>query len=192
MAFELISRPFVRPRPTIVDYLQGEVKPRMLWKPSGVVMHNTGAPKLSQWPGKDTRGQPITVETRLRNLYHYYANQLGWKAGPHFFVDRDFIWAFSVPWKPGTHSPSWNKTHFGVELVGDYDTEIMPSELRNNALALFVGLYKLMGIQPTDTNFRYHKEDPRTSHKRCPGANVGPKSSWLRDVASGLQAAQIS
>src|SRR5438477_12996187 len=58
------------------------------WRPQFIVLHNTSAPKLSQWhshPG----------EERMRNLEAYYRDEQGWSAGPHLFVADDLIWAFT-------------------------------------------------------------------------------------------------
>src|SRR5215831_4247554 len=45
------------------------------WRPQFVVVHNTAAPKLSQW--HSTPG-----EQRMKNLEGYYKNQQKWSAGP--------------------------------------------------------------------------------------------------------------
>jgi hypothetical protein len=62
--------------------------------------------------------------------------------------------------------------------VGEYDTEKLPDSLRDNAVHAMACLYAMLGHEPNAANFRFHGEDPRTSHKHCPGADVHPKSWW--------------
>jgi N-acetylmuramoyl-L-alanine amidase len=85
------------------------------WRPHFVVLHNTSAPRLSQWhshPG----------EERMHNLEAYYRGK-GWSAGPHLFIADDLIWAFTPLTTSGAHSPSWNGVSWGIEMVGEYDAE---------------------------------------------------------------------
>lgn len=167
---------------TIDEYFQNVVLPRMKWKPKGIVLHNTEYPTLREWPGlSDNR--PITVSQRLDLMNHYYAQVKGWPSGPHAIVDATRIWIFSPPWKPGSGSPSWNDTHFHVELVGDYSREIMPDAVRDGGMAVCAAMYNIMDVWPSVKNFRFHKEDPRTRHKRCPGVNVGNKDLWVKMIA---------
>jgi uncharacterized protein (TIGR02594 family) len=98
------------------------------------------------------------------------------------FISPDGIHLFSPLWRPGRHSPTWNKSHFGVELIGNYDVEMLPSKLRTSTIAALAALYQLMGIKANESNFRYHKEDPATSHKNCPGVNIGSKADWIREA----------
>lgn len=169
---------------TVRDYFLQVVKPKMLWHPVGVVLHNTEAPNLKNWPGftPPPERKPITVAQRLRNLNHFYANVMGWPSGPHCFVAPDKIWIFYPPWKRGTGSPSWNRSHFQVELVGDFAKELMPKGTKDGGVAICAAMYEVMGIKPSLLNFKFHKDDPKTSHKRCPGVNVGSKDQWIKDI----------
>ncbi len=133
------------------------------WRPNGVVIHNTGAPTLKQWP-------VVSGEVRMRNLVHYFAEQRGWSSGPHAFVAPDVVWPFTPFNTPGTHSPSWNGTKIGIEMVGDFERE-SPTEgdgLRvvNNTVALVGMLSVKLGLNPD--SLLIHKDDPRTTHD-CPG-----------------------
>ena len=132
------------------------------WRPQFVVLHNTGVPTLAAWhdyPGK----------TRMKGLESYYQG-MGWSAGPHLFVADDLIWVFSPLTKPGVHSPSWNAVSWGVEMVGDYDMEPFSSKVRDNAVDALATLHSVMGLQTS--SLRFHREDPKTTHKGCPGKNV--------------------
>jgi hypothetical protein len=88
------------------------------WKPSGMVLHNTASPTLEQWWQGGT-----TPEQRMGNLRDYYEDDMGWPAGPHAFIDGVSIWVFMDFNVKGVHSPSWNGTRLGIEMVGDYDAE---------------------------------------------------------------------
>ena len=146
------------------------------WVPKFVVVHNTSAPTLKQWHG------PTPPEKRMLNLENYYKNEKGWKAGPHLFVADDFIWVFTPLTVPGVHSPSWNSTSIGMEIVGEYDYEDF-ALVRGNVVSALVTLHRRLGIDP-DT-LRFHKEDPATTHKRCPGKNI-VKAPLVTAVKAGL------
>lgn len=133
------------------------------WRPSMIVLHNTGAPKMSEWhrtPGVE----------RMRNLTHYYRDQQRWSAGPHLFVADDLIWLFTPLVVPGVHSPSWNHVSWGVEMVGDYNTEKLLPATEHNVVTALGSLCRLGGLIPS--NIHLHKEDPRTTHRDCPGKNI--------------------
>jgi hypothetical protein len=133
------------------------------WRPQFAVVHNTSAPRLSQWhshPG----------EVRMRNLESYYRDDQRWSAGPHLFVADDLIWVFTPLTTSGTHSPSWNGVAWGVELVGEYDEEPFNPAVRENAVDALAALYACRGLDPE--TIRFHKEDPGTTHTNCPGKNV--------------------
>jgi peptidoglycan hydrolase-like protein with peptidoglycan-binding domain len=133
------------------------------WRPQFAVVHNTSAPRLSQWhshPG----------EVRMRNLESYYRNEQHWSAGPHLFVADDLIWVFTPLTTSGVHSPSWNGVAWGIELVGEYDEEPFNPAVRENAVDALAALYACRGLAPA--TIRFHKEDPGTTHTDCPGRNV--------------------
>jgi N-acetylmuramoyl-L-alanine amidase len=133
------------------------------WKPEFVVLHNTGVPKLSEW-------HKTSGATRMKNLEHYYRDTMKWSGGPHLFVADDYIWAFTHLNVPGTHSPSWNRVAWGVEMVGDYDSEALNSHVRANTIRALAALHLKAGLDPG--TLRLHKEDPQTTHKHCPGKHV--------------------
>lgn len=177
---EIIKKGFTKEEFTA--YLEKEVKAKMkAWKPIGVTLHNTWAPTLANWPGV-VKGKKISVEQRLENTKAGYVAK-GWRAGPHLFVDPDKIWAFTPLWERGLHSPSYNSTHWGLELAGNFDVEQLPDSQRENALHAIRELYRvILGYKASATTFRFHGEDPRTTHKACPGKNVGTKERWLADI----------
>jgi len=136
------------------------------WRPSFIVLHNTGVPSLAQRPNG------LTIE-HIHSLVSYYRDSQKWKAGPHLFVDDKQIWVFTPLTLSGTHSPSWNKLALGVEMLGDFSKELFTegrgAKVRDNAVAAIASLSAVLGIDPT--TMKLHKEDPKTTHD-CPGKNV--------------------
>jgi hypothetical protein len=136
------------------------------WRPSFVVVHNTGVPSLRQRPKGLTKAH-------INNLETYYRDTCGWSAGPHLFVDDVQIWVFTPLTVSGVHSPSWNKTALGLEMLGDYEKEAFDNgrglAVRRNAVAALATLSAILGLQAN--SLKLHREDPLTTHA-CPGKNV--------------------
>jgi hypothetical protein len=136
------------------------------WRPRFIVLHNTASPSLAQRPNGLTH-------QHILNLERYYRDEKGWSAGPHLFVDDKQIWVFTPLTTSGVHSPSWNSTALGVEMLGDYEHESFNSgrglKVRQNAVSAMASLSAALGLDPT--TMRLHKEDPATTHA-CPGKNV--------------------
>ena len=171
-------------RPGFLRYVVQIVAPKMgTWRPRGFVLHNTSAPTLAQFY-RGPHGE-IDGPQRVRNTWVSYQQQ-GWSGGPHLVVtDREILLGNPL-WLRGTHSPSWNATFWGCELAGDYSRETMPDALRDNAVSAIAALYAMLG-QPVNAEiFKFHGEDPRTTHKGCPGKNVGPKADWIKRIASAM------
>lgn len=176
---EIVAKGFTKEEFTA--YLKDVVKGKMgAFRPVGVTLHNTWAPKLSQWPGV-VNGKTISVEQRLENIKTGYVAK-GWGAGPHLFIDTQKIWAFTPLWLRGLHSPSFNGTHWGMELVGNFDVEDFPPVMFDHATHAIRELYELLGHHASPENFKFHKEDPRTTHRDCPGVNVGTKATWIAAI----------
>jgi hypothetical protein len=136
------------------------------WRPSFIVVHNTGAPSLAQRPKGFTK-------QHMTNFEVFYRDQQKWKAGPHLFIDDKKIWVFTPLTVSGTHSPSWNKVALGIELLGDFERESFTEgrglRVRENTVAALTTLCAILGFDPATT--RIHREDPLTTHA-CPGKNV--------------------
>jgi hypothetical protein len=147
------------------------------WRPSFVVLHNTGAPTFAQW-------HDVPGAARMNNLQSYYRDTMKWSAGPHLFIADDYIWAFTPLATQGVHSPSWNHVAWGVEMVGDYSTEVMPPALRANVISALATLHGALGIDPS--TLKLHHEDPLTTHKDCPGTSV-LKDDIISNVTAELQ-----
>lgn len=148
------------------------------WRPQFVVLHNTQNPRLADW-------HKISGQQRMKGLENFYKSVQKWSAGPHLFVADDLIWAFTPLNTSGIHAPSWNHISWGVELVGDYEVEPLSDSLRHNAIVALAGLHRLAGLDPA--TLRLHKEDPKTTHKGCPGKHIS-KSDFQSRIAAQISA----
>jgi len=137
---------------------------------SGMTLHNTGAPNLSQAKASE-------AQQRIKNYELYYRDEQGWPSGPHAFVYDDLIWLFTPYNHRGTHSPSWNGTKFGIEMTGDYGVDDpltgRGANVVKNAVALFAHWHTKMGWNPE--SIKLHKEDPKTTHD-CPGKKINKQA----------------
>lgn len=148
------------------------------WRPQFVVVHNTFIPTFADW-------HSVPGEQRMRGLESYYRDQMHWSAGPHLFVADDLIWVFTPLNTSGIHSPSWNAISWGVELAGDYSTEPFSDAVRVIAVSALTGLHTLIGLDPQ--GLRLHREDPKTTHKSCPGNNV-VKTDLIESISEQMAA----
>jgi N-acetylmuramoyl-L-alanine amidase/Bacterial SH3 domain len=150
------------------------------WRPSGIVQHNTASPTLYQW------WHSVPPAERMQNLISYYRDEMGWSAGPHVFVDGVSFWVLTDLNVSGVHSPSWNATRLGIEMVGDYDSEDdehgMGAQVMEMTVALFGECCAFFGWEVNNSKIKQHKEDPATDHD-CPGRNV-VKAEFLTDVTN--------
>jgi N-acetylmuramoyl-L-alanine amidase CwlA len=149
-----------------------------VWRPQFVVLHNTAVPTLADW-------HKVSGQARMNGLQSYYRDNQQWSAGPHLFVADDLIWVFTPLNTTGVHSPSWNAISWGVELVGDYSKEQLAPALKENAIAALAGLHSLAGLDPNSLHL--HREDPKTTHKGCPGENIVKTDmiQWITDRIAG-------
>lgn len=148
------------------------------WKPDFITMHHTGGPSLATWKtyAHGTRKVPITDARWMANLAGYYGNELGWSAGPHFFFTPDNFCVLSLPNRRGVHAHSFNASSWGVECVGEFDTEPFTDALRDRYADGFAALYLALGKTPDPyvkgvSGLHFHRDDPRTN-KTCPGKRV--------------------
>lgn len=148
-----------------------------LWRPRFIVVHNTSAPDTKTWQGWQARTPPVSDEKWAQNLVGYYRDDQRWSAGPHLFVTPGGILAFSPLTGPGTHSPAWNAFTWGVETVGEFERDPFTGPVRDNLIAALATLHAAAGLQPLPyergvRGMHFHKEDPVTTHKSCPGKNM--------------------
>jgi hypothetical protein len=147
--------------------------PMSTWRPKFCTVHNTGVPLFSDW-------HRVPGPRRMSALEEYYRDDQKWSAGPHAFIADDLIWPFTPFYTPGVHAPSWNQIAWGIELVGDFNSESIPPALFGNAIAALATLHRKLTLDPA--KMRLHREDPLTTHKVCPGDHLSKDA-----VISGVQ-----
>ena len=154
-----------------------------VWRPQFVVLHNTAEPTFAAW-------HDVSGAERMRALQRYYRDDQQWSGGPHLFVADDLIWAFTPLSVAGVHAPSWNQVSWGVEMVGDYNTEPLGDEVRENTIRALTTLHSIAGFDPE--TLRLHREDPLTTHKGCPGSRVVKADviAAVRDRLAGRHAGE--
>lgn len=174
-----------------LQYVKSNVVPalkgRLSFKPTFIVLHNTAVPSIAQ------RRTGFTRE-HMYGLARYYGMDQGWRSGPHLFVDQNGIWVFSPLDKVGTHSPCYNAKSWGIEQLGDFETESYDSgdgaRIRENAVAavaiLTIAGNIKKGPQNANNPIRFHKEDHCTTH-HCPGDHC------VKDeIISSVEAAKLT
>lgn len=147
-----------------------------VWRPRFITLHHTGAPNTAQWSKYKTRNPPVTDERWMKNLARYYGVDMGWSSGPHFFFTPDHYCVLSPPTARGVHAVSFNATSWGVEMVGEFDTEKFGGAFRDKVIDGLAALHIAAGLKPGPfergtRGLHFHRDDPRTS-KTCPGRNV--------------------
>lgn len=158
-------------------YLRDIVAPKMgAWRPRGVVLHNTGL--NPHWTADVSNLRAIQL---MKNTSVTWASPPNsWSSGPHLMIGKNGYIVASTPlWIRGTHSPSFNFTHWGIEMVGDYDIEQFPDAQCSAVVSVIKALMQMLGHEINSDTFKLHKEDPKTKHKHCPGAHCGDKPTWL-------------
>lgn len=161
------------------------------WRPNKIVWHNTSAPTLKQWiksADEDAKNGRIPGSARINNLERYFRDDRGWSGCPHLFIANDRIWVMNPLTAPGTHSPSWNGTSIGIEMIGDFSTEDDDSgeglKVKNNTISATAVLCSALGIDPT-TGIFLHKQDPKTTHD-CPGEHIARDKQNMIDSVIDL------
>lgn len=147
-------------------------------KPSwckGVCLHHTAAPSLSMRP------QGL-LSQHIRNIEAFYKKK-EWSAGPHFFIDENEIFGMTPPNLRGVHAVSFNRSTIGIEVLGDYDTELHNSgrglACWQTAAGATAKILNWLNLEPNYNTVLFHRDDPKTS-KTCPGRGV--QKPWVLDL----------
>jgi len=169
MGFQLVGK--VWDKESFEDYL----KPLDLTWAKGITMHHTAFPDLAMRP------KGFTIQ-HMRNIAYGYKHSRRWSRGPHLFIDEDQIFGMSSLEERGIHAKSFNATHIGIEVLGDYDIADDPHSGRgklcwNTAADCVSLLLEKMKMNPSVING--HRDDPKTS-KTCPGKKVD--LDWFRSL----------
>ncbi len=141
----------------------------------GAVLHHTYRPVQSQWRGIRS----------VKAIARFYQLK-GWTAGPHLFIcvgapnpADDGIFQMTPLNLRGIHAAQFNKTHWGIEVVGDYDTQPWPTTLRDVVEQTVTELFRWRGVTPTNFTLLGHRDTG--SLKTCPGRMVN-----IADVRSAV------
>lgn len=148
------------------------------WKPSFVTMHHTAAPDLKTYAGWKKRAHPVSDVQWGNNLWSYYQGK-GWRGCPHVYVlpgTENFCLLMNPFDRPGVHAVSFNRNSWGVEVVGDFDSEPFDGQIKQNAVAALAILFHKLGSLPYpfvrgERGLHFHRDDPKTN-KTCPGNHV--------------------
>ena len=159
------------------------------WKPSYVVVHHTGAPTLKNWQDWQTRKVPVTDAQWLKNLAAYYGNELRWSSGPQFFFTPNNFCVLSPPDRRGIHAASFNANSWGVEMVGNFDTETWGGAYREKYIEGLACLHMATGLALDPyvrgkSGLHFHRDDPKTS-KTCPGKHVA-KPTMIAEIGAAM------
>jgi hypothetical protein len=151
-----------------------------------VCLHHTAAPSLNQRPDG-------FLAKHLENLKSYYSNQLGWKSGPHLFVDDDQVWGMTPLIETGVHASSFNRMSIGIEVLGDYDNED-PTKGRGlqcwqTTAAATKLLFDWLKLPINDKTLLFHRDDPKTT-KTCPGGKIN--KNWVINLIKNATQPQIT
>jgi hypothetical protein len=183
VAIQLVGKRF---RPDQFGAYLDTVKLGSAFQPRSVTLHHTASPTLAQRPNGFT-------QQHLLNLQHYYGVKMGWHGAPHVFIDdrEDGIIVFQPMNLRGVHAVSFNRTSWGMEMLGYYDAEPFHTgrgaAVRDNAMAALAAMCKRLGAQPD--SIRFHRDDP-TTRKSCPGRLV-EKAYVVGRVAELLRAPAV-
>jgi len=132
----------------------------------GVVIHHTWKPEPRGWSGRPT----------LEAIRRYYEAK-DWNAGPHLFiavgspdVTQDGIWQLTPLNRKGIHAGAWNSSHWGIEVVGNYDALPWSDALRFLVYGTVLTLFAWHGITANAKSIVGHRETG--SKKSCPGRTI--------------------
>lgn len=164
-----------------------------------IVVHNTSVPDIAlykTWERREGKHKNWSPEQWLRNLASYYAGQ-GWSGAPHLFIPptADTILVLNSLLVRGTHSPSWNSNSIGIETVGEFEREGFADPSQANLVAALTMLHQKLGLEPSPyergvKGIHFHKEDPKTTHKTCPGRNLD-KNKLVSSVMAAMHPLEL-
>lgn len=158
------------------SYLNSVEKPSWC---KAVCLHHTAAPSLAMRP------QGL-LSQHIRNMEDFYKSK-GWSAGPHFFIDENEIFGMTPPNMRGVHAVSFNSNAIGIEVLGDYDTEIHDKgrglECWKMAAATTSKILKWLNLEPSYNTVLFHRDDPSTK-KSCPGMRV--QKPWVLNLIQSI------
>ncbi len=172
------------------------------WRPNKIVWHNTAAPTDAQWiksAASDKANGLVPGISRIHSLEDFFKNNNHWSGCPHLFIASDLIWVMNPLTFSGVHSPSWNSTSIGIEMIGDYDSEDADHDVgllvKNNTIFTTAVLCEAIGLEVSDGlvdhnhhvsgSIFLHKQDWATTHD-CPGAHMAADKAEMITAVQSL------
>lgn len=157
--------------------------------PDWVILHHTAIPTVAQWTANEVGLMRDQVKVkRLRQvtgIKNYYQNTLHWNAGPHIFVDDQFVYLMTPMDTIGIHARDGNSTksngrlHYsiGIEVIGDYTvTRWSPSTAQTVAGTVARLLRRLKNFKLVDGRVPGTIDAHRHHGKpACPGDAIQPE-----------------
>jgi len=132
----------------------------------GVVIHHTWKPTGADWRGVKS----------ISSIARFYQKN-GWTAGPHLFICTDApnasdngIFQMTPLNMRGIHALRFNATHWGIEVVGDFDEMPWSAAQSEYTTQSAAALLKWRKIPANYNTIRGHRETG--SKKTCPGKMV--------------------
>jgi hypothetical protein len=144
---------------------------------NGVIIHHTYIPTQAAWHGM----------TSMSGLKNFYISKQ-WSAGPHLFVvanssnpANDGIWQLTPLNMQGVHAGTCNTHTWGIEVVGDYNTNPWDAQTRALVVGAAATLLQWRSITVSATSVKGHRDC--NSPKSCPGTaiNLHDVRQWITD-----------
>lgn len=149
------------------------------------IVHHTWSPTAAQWKGAAS----------MQALARYYAEDLGWSAGPHLFVASGCpnpadagIWQLTPLNMQGIHGNAANSFAWGVEHVGNYDLAPFPPDVAVLGAGAMSALLDWASVPTSTSTLQPHKQ--YNTNKTCPGTKID-MAAVIRAVAALHQPAPL-
>lgn len=135
--------------------------------PNKIVVHHSASPTQAQWQGSKS----------MLGMKSYYEGK-GWPSGPHLYIEENGIWLFTPMNVTGTHAKAGNTMSIGIEVIGNYTSQVWQGKTKENVLGVIHSLMDRLKL--SDFSIRIHREYSQT---QCPGAMI--TREWILDQLNG-------
>lgn len=127
----------------------------------GVAIHHTWRPTVAQWRSAGGARYMASLERTYRQ------KRPAWNGGPALFIGTDGYW-IGTPWTvAGVHAGECNKSHLGIEVVGDYDHREWEEPIRSLAFDAAAAVLLWKNLPVHEGTVKGHREC--LPNKSCPG-----------------------